>query len=58
MPNLQASPRGDLLGFIADKLKAGKSFGNKYEILKQIPFLGGTGYNIILDNIKYGDSIF
>ena len=43
MPNLQASPRSDLLGFIADKLKAGKSFGNKYEILKQIPFLGGTG---------------
>lgn len=43
MPNLQASPRSDLLGFIADKLKAGKSFGNKYEILKQIPLLGGTG---------------
>ena len=43
MPNLQASPRSDLLGFIADKLKAGKFFGNKYEILKQIPLLGGTG---------------
>jgi len=43
MPNLQASPRSDLLGFIADKLKAGKSFGNEYEILKQIPLLGGTG---------------
>lgn len=43
MPNLQASPRSDLLGFIADKLKTGKSFGNKYEILKQIPLLGGTG---------------
>ena len=33
---MQASPRNDLLGFIADKLKTGKSFGNKYEILKQI----------------------
>ena len=43
MPNIQASSRSDLLGFIADKLKAGKSFGNKYEILKQIPLLGGTG---------------
>ncbi len=43
MPNLQASPRNDSLGFIADKLKSGKSYGNKYEILKQIPLLGGTG---------------
>lgn len=43
MPNMQASPRNDLLGFIADKLKTGKSFGNKYEILKQIPLVGGTG---------------
>jgi len=43
MPNLQASPRNDLLGFIADKLKSGKSYSNKYEILKQIPLLGGTG---------------
>lgn len=40
---MQASPRNDLLGFIADKLKTGKSFGNKYEILKQIPLVGGTG---------------
>lgn len=43
MPNLQASPRNGLLGFIADKLKSGKSYSNKYEILKQIPLLGGTG---------------
>ena len=43
MPNIQASPRNDLLGFIADKLKSGKSYGNNYEILKQIPLLGGTG---------------
>ena len=43
MPNLQTSPRSSLLGFIADKLASGKSYGNKYEILPQIPWVGGTG---------------
>lgn len=40
---MQASPRNSLLGYLSDKLATGKGYANKYEILPQIPLLGGTG---------------
>jgi len=43
MGNLQTSSRNSILGTIADILSSGKTYANKYEILPQIPLLGGTG---------------
>ena len=43
MPNLQASPRNEILGYLADLLQSGKSTANQYEVLPQVPLIGGTG---------------
>lgn len=43
MPNLQATSRNQLIGRLADLLQSGKSAANQYQILPQIPLVGGTG---------------
>jgi len=40
---LKASPRNQALGALADKLSRLKELGNKYQVLDQVPLLGGTG---------------
>lgn len=43
MPNLKATDRNTLIGKLADLLQSGKSTANKYQILPQVPLIGGTG---------------
>lgn len=43
MPNIQATPRNEILGYLADLLQSGKSTANQYEVLPQVPLIGGTG---------------
>lgn len=43
MDKIQASPRTSILGNLADLLMSGKNTANKYEILPQVPLIGGTG---------------
>lgn len=43
MDSIQATPRNNILGKLADVLKSGKTNANQYEILKSIPLIGGTG---------------
>ena len=61
MDNIQATPRSDVLGRIADLLKQGKEYANQYQVLPQVPMLGGTGLGDLfmgrapelMDNISY-----
>ena len=61
MDNIQATPRSDILGRIADLLKQGKEYANQYQVLPQVPMLGGTGLGDLfmgrapelMDNISY-----
>jgi len=43
MGSIQATPRNAIVGRLADLLQSGKSYANKYEVLPQVPLLGGTG---------------
>lgn len=43
MGSIQETPRNTFIGGLADLLQSGKSYANQYEILPQIPLVGGTG---------------
>ncbi len=43
MGSIQATPRNKVIGRLADLLQSGKSYANKYEVLPQVPLVGGTG---------------
>lgn len=45
---IKASPRNRTLGKVADKLTRLKALANKYEVLPQVPLLGGTGIGDLL----------
>lgn len=45
---IKASPRNQTLGKVADKLARLRDLANKYEILPQVPLLGGTGIGDLL----------
>lgn len=45
---IKASPRNQALGKVADKLARLRDLANKYEILPQVPLLGGTGIGDLL----------
>lgn len=61
MDNIKATPRNEVLGGIADLLTKGKTAANQYQILPQIPLIGGTGLGDLfmgkapelLDNVSY-----
>jgi len=45
---IKASPRNQTLGKVADKLARLRDLANKYEVLPQVPLLGGTGIGDLL----------
>ena len=61
MGNLQATERNDVLGRLADVLLSAKSKANQYEVLPQVPLIGGTGLGDmfmgrapeLIDNMSY-----
>lgn len=48
MAEMKASPRNKTLGKVADKLARLRDLANKYEVLPQVPLLGGTGIGDLL----------
>lgn len=43
MGSIQATPRNKIVGRLADLLQSGKKYANQYEVLPQVPLVGGTG---------------
>lgn len=43
MADLKAPKRNDVIGRLADILQSGKDTANQYQILPQVPLIGGTG---------------
>jgi len=43
MGSLNATPRNKIIGRLADLLQSGKSSANQYQVLPQVPLIGGTG---------------
>lgn len=63
MPELKATPRNDVLGALAEMLRAARDGANNYEVDRRVPRLGGISIGDLLagnapeeiDNWSYGD---
>ena len=61
MDSIKATPRNEALGRLADLLTRGKTAANQYQILPQVPLIGGTGLGDLfmgkapelLDDVSY-----